>query len=459
MNRKLFFALPFVAVSSLSGQHTVPKPVSATRAIYSVTGLVIDSLRMRPLVGADVIVAGTSRHAMTDSAGLFRIDSLEPGRYRLGVFHPYLDSLSLAIATSETTVPLEEGKGLIFGVPSAATVIRNACPETPGDSSSVLMGTVVDVDTGAPVPGAKITVSWTEYVFGKGIRRLQKSPQKVERTANSSGAYRICGLPADLGAAVVARSGGASTDEIGIRSFSPSVMLLTLAVSRNPAARVSLRGFVRDENGEPLKSARVQMLGTMTAAVTDDDGSFTLTDLTPGTRSLAVRRIGYVPTSLPVQLTLSAMAPLEIRLSKYVAMLDTVFIKGRRDQGLSSVGFSARKSHGVGEFLLREEIQKSHPRFITDVLRNMRQVSIQYVQGVPVAVSRRGYGCTKLFVDGMPWTLFEPRELNDVIDASEISALEVYSGTGVPPEFVAGLDQGCLTIVVWSKTRVRDPIR
>src|SRR6187551_3457838 len=183
MHRLLLRALPLVAASSLAAQNPAGLPVS-NRAIYSISGLVVDSLRLRPLAGADVIVAGTTHHATTDSSGLFRIDSLEPGRYRLGVFHPYLDSLSLSIGSRETVVPLEEGKGIIFGVPSAATLIRTACPANSPDSSTVLLGTVVDVDTGKPVAGAKVTVAWTDYVFGRRIRGLQKSPQKLETRTN-----------------------------------------------------------------------------------------------------------------------------------------------------------------------------------------------------------------------------------------------------------------------------------
>lgn len=460
MRLHLFWALPIAIASALPAQQPVSASATANQAIYSVTGIVVDSLRQRPLAGADVIVAGTSHHATTDSSGLFRIDSLKPGKYKLGVFHPYLDSLSLAIGTREMTVPLEAGKGIVFGVPSAATLINRTCPGSGADTTSVLMGTVIDVETGAPIPSAKVTVAWTEYVFGKRIRGVQKSPQRHETTTDATGAYRVCGLPADLGAAVVAKSGESSTDEVGIKSFAPSVMLLTLAISRNPAARVNLRGFVRDEKGSPVKSARIQMLGTTAAAVTDDNGAFTLANLTPGTRNLAVRRIGYVPASISLELTSKPMSPVDIRLAKYVAILDTVFIMGRRDRELGSIGFTQRKKNTLGEFRVREDFEKSNPIYLSDILRNMRQVTIRYVGGIPVPVPRRqGPGCTKLFIDGTPWTMSDPRDLNDVIDANEIAALEVYSGTNVPAEFEVGRQHGCLTIVVWSRNRARDITR
>jgi hypothetical protein len=459
MYRHSFWALAFLAASAVSAQQPVATPTSANRAIYSVSGIVIDSLRWRPLAGADVIAAGTSHHATTDSSGLFRIDSLMPGMYRLGVFHPYLDSLSIAIGTKETMVPLEEGKGLIFGVPSAASLIRTTCPESAVDSSSVLLGTVVDVDTGAPIPSAKVTVSWTDYVFGKKIRGLEKVPQRLETMTNSGGAYRVCGLPADLGAAVVAESGEAKTDEIGIKSFSPSVLLLTLAISRKLAARTPVKGFVRDERGSPLKNARVQMIGAAAGAVTGDDGSFTLHDIAPGTRNIAIRRIGYIPVSISLQLTDKPMPAIDVRLAKYVPILDTVFIKGRRDERLASVGFTHRKAGTIGEFLTRDAWQKSHPRLLTDILRNTRQATVRHVGTKAIVVSRRGLPCTKLLIDGVPWNIGRAEDFNDVIDATEVSALEIYSGSTVPSEFDLGREHGCLTIVIWSRSRVQDNLR
>ena len=459
MYRHSLWALTLLAASAVAAQQPAAGSATANRAIYSVSGIVIDSLRQRPLAGADIIVAGTSHHATTDSSGLFRIDSLMPGKYRLGVFHPYLDSLSLAIGTKETMVPLEEGKGLIFGVPSAASLIRATCPDGTADSSSVLLGRVVDVDTGAPIPSARVTVSWTDYVFGKKIRGLEKVPQKLETRTTSGGAYRVCGLPADLGAAVIAESGDAKTDEVGIKSFSPSVMLLTLAISRRPAVTIPVKGFVRDERGSPLKNARIQMIGATTGAVTGDDGSFTLNGIAPGTRNIAIRRIGYIPVSISLQLTDKPMAPIDVRLAKYVPILDTVYIRGRRDEGLASVGFTHRKTNTIGEFLTREAWQKSHPRLLTDILRNTRQVTVRYIGNKPVVESRRGLGCSKLVIDGVPWNIYRPEDWNDVIDASEVAALEIYSGSSAPPEFDMGRQHGCLTIVIWSKPRVQDNLR
>ena len=456
MRRHLFWSVPLIVASAVQGQQTLPTPASANHEFHSVNGVVIDSLHQRPLVGASVVVTGTSRFGTTDSSGIFRIDSLERGTYKLGVYHPYLDSLRVALVTNDTPIPLAEGKRLIVGIPSASTLIGKTCPASVADASSLLMGTVIDAETGVPIPNAKVTVSWAEYIFGKKIRGLQKMTAKIEVTSSATGVYRVCGVPADIAAAVVARSGDVATDEIGINSTSPSVMMLTLAISRNLSVRVPVSGFVRDDRGGPLRNARVQMVGTNATAVTAENGSFTLNDVPPGTRTLAVRRIGYIPVSTSIQLTTTSIPPVEIRLYKSVPIIDTVYIRGRRSRGLESVGFARRKVQGVGEFFTREQIEKHNPLLLTDALKYSRQITIKSIGTQAVVVPRRNYGCVKLWVDGAHWRLIEPRDINDFIQASEISAIEIFGGATVPPEFETDMQHGCLTIVVWSRTRVGD---
>jgi hypothetical protein len=150
------------------------------------------------------------------------------------------------------------------------------------------------------------------------------------------------------------------------------------------------------------------------------------------------------------------LAPVEVRLYKAVPLLDTVYILGRRNRGLESVGFARRKLQGVGEFFTREQIEKHNPLLLTDALKYSRQITIKFIGTQPVVVPRRNVGCVKLYVDGAHWRMIEPRDINDFIDATQISAIEIFSGSGVPTEFENDMQHGCLTIVVWSRTRVGD---
>src|SRR5687768_2118854 len=103
---------------------------------YAVTGVVLDSLRARPLAGAEIVLEGTAYSATADSLGRFNFAALPTGTYRVGLFHPYLDSLSLSVGAKILQVPIATGKAVVLAIPSAATIIRTLCPLNDDGASS-----------------------------------------------------------------------------------------------------------------------------------------------------------------------------------------------------------------------------------------------------------------------------------------------------------------------------------
>ena len=65
-------------------------------------------------------------------------------------------------------------------------------------------------------------------------------------------------------------------------------------------AQTTVKGTVKDENGQPLPSANVIVVGTSTGTVTDFDGGFTLTvDLEPPFE-LQASSVGFEPQTIQV---------------------------------------------------------------------------------------------------------------------------------------------------------------
>src|SRR5687767_9780183 len=108
---------PFVLLTALStaaaGAQVAGNPPGNSE-VYSLTGLVVDSIRGRPLAGAEVVISGTTLSVTTDSSGRFTFDSLSAGDYRLGFFHPFLDSISVASASVAFTVPMEDREEIVL---------------------------------------------------------------------------------------------------------------------------------------------------------------------------------------------------------------------------------------------------------------------------------------------------------------------------------------------------------
>src|SRR5207248_239605 len=84
-------------------------------------GVVIDSLNGRYVSGALLRIEPGSFVAATDSLGKFKVDSLAPGMYRVGVSHPLLDTLGITLVTQPIRVGPDSVTFAILAVPSATT--------------------------------------------------------------------------------------------------------------------------------------------------------------------------------------------------------------------------------------------------------------------------------------------------------------------------------------------------
>ena len=104
----------------------------------------------------------------TDSLGRFRIDSLNPGTYQVGVFHPLLDTLGLSLATQPFHVGPDSVSIVRLSVPSPATIIARTCTARPrSQGNSAVIGQVIDPETMQPIKGADVSIAWTEFEVSK----------------------------------------------------------------------------------------------------------------------------------------------------------------------------------------------------------------------------------------------------------------------------------------------------
>ncbi len=174
-----------------------------------------------------------------------------------------------------------------------------------------------------------------------------------------------------------------------------------------------------------------------------------------------------------------------IRLTKTVPVLAPITVSStERARTLDKVGFSQRSQHSVGHYLTAEQIARKSDFQFTDLLRGIPGITVGIDKyGEDVVFSRRAggsalnptQGCVQYFVDGMPWgngaleamgfgseadsaankmlariAIETARQLNTVLQKSEILGIEVYQGAGAPAYFNQG-GHNCATIVVWTK--------
>jgi hypothetical protein len=477
LKRSLFALAIVLAPGFAKSQQTTATPAATT----VITGVAVDSVRGGYLRGALVGVSGTALSATTDSLGRFKIDSVPAGSHYLEVMHPLLDSLSLKVRTPARELKAGEPTTFILAVPSPATIANAKCSaDEKQRGNAVLLGIVTDADTDAPSAGASVTVEWTDYQMTS--RTLAKLPQFRTATVKADGTYKICGIPEDLVAPVIAYRGADSTGtvtvsfdkKLGVASFrlpgqlaaqpagaAPAAGAQAKAGESAPKGSARLTGKVVDPAGNPLANARVAVETDNVAAVTDNQGKFNLNGLRTGTRDLIVRRIGFASVDMPVDVSAVNVRNVTVTMSRYVAQLEAVRVSAVRNIGLQRVGFTERQKTGAGKFIGPEEINSRNPDRLVNVLESggtaLRMGTDaeghRYVTG-------RHNGCVGYYVDGMRWSSTDPSDFqlspDFFLSGAEIGAVEIYDELSAPAEFsrISIKGEPCAVVVIWTKHKL-----
>ncbi len=453
-----------------------PVPAPQTPKFGFLQGVAMDSVHEQPLVGALIQVEGTGRIGPTDSLGRFLIDSIPPGSFRLLVDHPLLDTLGITLVTPPITFVVNEVTRTTVAIPGAEFLTGLFCPaarRTLGPGA--LIGRVREPDTEEPAVGARVSVVWYDP-DPPGLPanlRLKKTPRVREAIVSADGTYRLCGLPATFeGKLQAQRKDGGETAEVSVSQSEGVLVLRSMSVAALPkvagtdgaALRLAQRGSARvfgkvlNASGAPVVGARVGLMGVSAATLTRANGDFVLDSLPSGTQAIVVRQLGYKPTEVPVELSARAPARVTVKLGIFVPELSPVEVVSVRDEGLQKVGFSDRKrSSAGGYFMDPDEVDRRKSILFTDLLRTVPGIRVSSQNGQASISSTRsatGGGCVTVWVDGAQWQSLEAGDLDSYVRPEEVSAIEVYNGISVPPQFVTS-GQSCAAVVVWTKMRVQ----
>lgn len=337
------------------------------------------------------------------------------------------------------------------------------------------MGRVYEADSGTPANGAKVSLVWYELDVSAGVKRV---PRVREAIVGRDGAYRICGLPAELDGRAQVIRGNLTSGDIPI-SFGQNMLVLrsmsiaapgAISVAPSPSSGDSsarsapmtvigaarLTGKVRDKAGRPLVGARVQLVGTARAASTRTTGEFTLDSLPSGTQTVSVRLLGYAPVEQAVDLSAREAKTVTLTMDNFIPVLETVRVNAQRERALDDVGFARRKRTGMGWYMEGDAIRNRNALNFSDLLRGAPGIRITQSQNRQIIQSSRDPqgGCVNIWVDGTLWQQLEPGDVDDFVKPHELAALEVYSSTSTPAEYAPAGRSSCSTIVGWTTRRL-----
>ena len=219
-------------------------------------------------------------------------------------------------------------------------------------------------------------------------------------------------------------------------------------------ARVT--GRVADALGGAIVKAEVRVTNTSARTETGDDGKFDLTGLPSGPVEVVVRRLGFAPAKIALELGEGELRDIRVLLSPVAMALDSVAVTAEPAPTVEKAyqGFEMRKSRGFGTFITREEIEKKNPRVTTDLFRSVSGVKLLRENGSPTVVSSRlgnlSFCPVRYYVDGTSYPLYG-QSIDVMVQVVDIGAIEVYpGGATVPPQF-GGREAACGVIAIWTR--------
>lgn len=241
------------------------------------------------------------------------------------------------------------------------------------------------------------------------------------------------------------------------------------AVAQDHAAQFTLRGVVVGPESQPLAGVSVQVSNVGHELLTDSLGRFSLARLEPRRYSISFRRVGFAP--FDTVLTLSeALQQLRVSLRR-VATLESV----RVNAAVTRVpGFDERRALGIGQFITRDALERQSNRRVGDILASVPGVRVYRGKGYAWIAAGRGVSTfqnptldksdlergarpqcyVNVYLDGaMVYSSSPNAPLFDVnsLSASEIEAIEYYSGAGQIPARYNRTNASCGVLLIWTR--------
>ena len=260
---------------------------------------------------------------------------------------------------------------------------------------------------------------------------------------------------------------------------------VAMLASPSPARAQSRKLLVVSSDSLPIVYAYVTVNGGV-GMITDEKGEISLGAGKTKTVTVNVRRIGFAPWY--GQLTLpDTAAVLRVTLGRIAQTLGTVSISGsasRAGLSLTMKGFYDRwemRQKGLlsATFIGPEELEFRHPDKITNMLRGLNGISFrQSVENEQVAFGLGNQcqmaivvdgieqcplaGCTAVNhgasliarpADRLPLSERTSVLIDRILEANDISAIEVYARGGNIPVSLQVADPACGVIAFWTGSR------
>jgi hypothetical protein len=421
-------------------------PGSAARD--TIRGIVFDSLLHQPIPDATVQADEGAVTTMTDREGRFTLIAPETIR-RVTVFHDFLDRSGLGSLQAEVTEKTSHSM-MILSTPSLATIWARLCPGRALEKGSggIVYGTVRAADAATRLSGAQVRVSWD---FNARSAIGAASRMSDART-DSTGTYYACGAPPNNSVYVAGYSSTLRSGAVTVTGDTLPLRRVDLVLGEFGKSS-AIRGVVRDPRKAPLVGASIDVDGVEATVKTDAGGRFTVPGVPTGSRTLAVRAIGYAPLFQPIAVLEKQTD--EIQVEMRAVALPGVSITGRQNVSTLQLDYEQRKREGFGTF--KDSMEIVRHTSIRSIFQGIPSLVITgrdqtafalFTPGKSISMDNPAGGCpANVYIDGKP----SDTSVLITLSKEQIAAIEVYIRQEFAPAKYLLLGNNCGVVLVWTK--------
>jgi len=188
---------------------------------------------------------------------------------------------------------------------------------------------------------------------------------------------------------------------------------------------------------------------SITSAITDEQGQFTLSSPVPGDFLLLASAFGHRETTAGVfELGEGGELTVEFRIPVEALTLDGLLVQADRvsqQPALVRNGFARRMQAGFGRFITPEEIENTRATRTLDLFVGMEGVRISGEQLLLRDCRPQTY------VDGLPVHIDAGLPVDVMVPFEAVAAVEVYLGSAEVPLQYGGTGGACGVVLFWTK--------
>jgi hypothetical protein len=251
-----------------------------------------------------------------------------------------------------------------------------------------------------------------------------------------------------------------------------AALLLAVQATRGAQAQSYVMGRVTDHVLSPIGDAEVEISGVKARTRTDSTGHFRFRGVPPGLRRINVRRLGFAPAFIDVQVPEHDSVVVHIRLVQRAQLLPAVPVE-RSVVDYRLKDFERRRSSGVGQFLTAADLTPERSKPLGDVVGRLRGTYVVRSASAACLTATRGaqsfrnsatgwcgtqevggaYCPVAVFVDGYPSYTGHSEEVFNLnsLRANEVAGIELYAGAGTMPREFSAPRGTCGALVIWTK--------